>query len=105
MTEDEHELITQLVKSQAEMQERQGKMAECMDSVKASAEKVESFLYDPPFEGARGAAANDTMAQWLHKTRQKVEAGSFMARAALYLAGIITAVGGAVVAMKGWAGQ
>jgi len=105
MTEDEHELITELVKSQDEMRKMQTKMADCMDSVKASAEKVENFLYAPPFEGARGVEANDTMAQWLHKTRQKVEAGSFMARAALYLAGIITAVGGAVVAMKGWAGQ
>ncbi len=105
MTEEQHQILQGLVASQADMQERQEEMAACMASVKASSEKVEGFLYDPPFEGARGNAADDTMAQWLHKTRQRVEAGSFVARLALYGAGFITAVGGAMVAMKGWAGQ
>lgn len=88
MDHDEREILTR-VDARLEKAERE-------------LEQVHKFLFGPPYPGARGKDAEKTMAHWLEQMRDGVKAGGFLARSTMYLAGLIAAVGGAWMMIKGW---
>ena len=102
MTDEEHQMLSDLKAEHRVIMKRQEEMSACLLSVKVSTGKVEKFLYDPPYQGARGVTANDTMAKWLYDTRRKSESAVWATKIFLAFAGAVTVVGGAWLAVQNW---